>query len=184
MAHSDIRTIKTGQLADLVSYDGGWKDAASAVKQLVNAGSTHKMVQVVSATSASATIDSSELSVPANCIVTGVAAVVTEELKSNLAANVGVSFGQTTAGNTHFTGTLDVDSLEATTTNVSGGLANSNVAHWRNGDTATLAIATSKNLMTGSADVYGRVKASTGGFSEGQVAFIVEYLSLDSGSVG
>ena len=184
MAHSDVREIKSGQLSELVSYVGGIDNAGNAVKQLVNAGSTHKMVQVVSATSASANIDTSELSVPANCIVTGVAAMVTQELKANLAANVGVSFGQAAAGNTHFTGTLDVDSLEATTTNVSGGLCNSNVAHWRSGDTATLAIQTSKSLMTGSADVYGRVKASTGGFSEGQVAFVVEYLSLDSGSVG
>ncbi len=38
--------------------------------------------------------------------------------------------------------------------------------------------------MTGSCDVFGRIKASTGGFATGQAAFFVEYMSLDSGSVG
>ena len=78
--------------------------------------------------SAATTIASGAISVPANSIITRLTCIV-EKALAQASGNVGVSAGTAAAG-TQFTGTLDADCLEASSTSVAAGVGTSTDDVW------------------------------------------------------
>ena len=72
---------------------------------------------------AATTIASGAITVPAGSIITRLTCIVVEAL-AQASGNVGVSAGTAAAG-TQFTGTLDADCLEASSTTVAAGIGTS-----------------------------------------------------------
>jgi len=135
--------------------------------------------RVVQFTASSANIDSGAMSIPANSIITRLTAVV-ETATAHASATVGVSVG-TAAGGTQFTGTLDVDGLEATGTAVAAGIGAStdDVLTASLGGTAIIGTLAA-SYRAAATDVHFRTIASTGAFTAGAMCYIIEYIELDA----
>ena len=147
---------------------------------LSNESKKHTIGISVDFTADSALIDSGPLRIPANSLVTECTVLVTTTLKY-ATATLGVSFG-TQAGGTELTGALDGDSLKTSSTSCVAGIGNSTNEEL---DTqlkgaANLTIAELAGEFTSATDIHGRIKASTGAFTEGTVSFIVSYITLDN----
>ena len=125
----------------------------------------------------SANIDSGAIAIPGQSIITRLTAVVHTAL-AQATATVGVSVG-TAAGGTQFTGTLDVDGLEASGTSVAAGIGAStdDVLTAGLGGTAILG-ALAASYRAADTDVHFRTVASTGAFTAGVMCYIVEYIKL------
>ena len=135
--------------------------------------------KLVDFTASSANIDSGALSVPGNSIITKLTAVVHTAL-AHATATVGVSVG-TAAGGTQFTGTLDVDGLEASGTAVAAGVGAStdDVLTAALGGTAILGTFAA-SYRAADTDVHFRTVASTGAFTAGKMCYIIEYIELSN----
>jgi hypothetical protein len=145
-----------------------------------NVGMTN--MKTVTATWASgANIDSGAIAIPANSIITRLTAVVTTQF-TQASGNVGISVG-TSAGGTQFTGTLDADSLEASSTTVAVGLGTStdDVLTAALGGTAIMGPLAAA-YRSGATDVHFRAVSSGGAFSAGAMLCIVEYVMLTAGA--
>jgi len=124
-----------------------------------------------------ANIDSGAISIPANSIITKLSAVVTTQL-AQASGNVGISVG-TAAGGTQFTGTLDADCLEASSTTVAVGLGTStdDVLTAALGGTAIMGALVGA-YRSAATDVHFRAVSSGGAFTAGAFLCIVEYVVL------
>ena len=141
--------------------------------------------KVVQHGDAAATIASGAISVPANSIITRLTCIVVEAL-AQASGNVGVSAGTAAAG-TQFTGTLDADSLEASSTSVAAGVGTStdDVLTAALGGTAIMG-ALAGGYRSADTDVHFTATSSGGNFTAdtGALRFIVEYIELDDSYVG
>ena len=137
------------------------------------------VVKSIDFTASSANIDSGAIYVPANSIITRLSVVTTTEL-AFATATVGVSFGAASAGATTYTGTLDPDSLIGSGTSCGVGVGNSTDGELNTllGGQAELAHTAGASDTTAAVEVHGRVIASTGAFTAGTVAFVVEFIYL------
>ena len=145
-----------------------------------NVGMTN-MKTATATWAAGANIDSGAIVIPANSIITRLTAVVTTAF-AQASGNVGVTVG-TAAGGTQFTGTIDVDSLEASATAVAVGVGTStdDVLTAALGGTAIMG-PLAAGYRAASTDVHFRAKSSAGNFSAGAMLCVVEYIMLTPGA--
>ena len=136
------------------------------------------VVKSVEFTASSANIDSGAIYVPANSLFIRGTVVVTEAL-AYASATLGVSFG-TAAGGTQLTGTLDADSLATSATSLAVGKGNSTdeVLDTALEGATHIARTAGAGDFAAAGEIHGRVKASTGAFTDGTVSFIVEFIHL------
>ena len=85
-----------------------------------------------------------------------------------------------TAGGTQLTGTLDADSLVGSTSSLAVGKGNSTdeVLDTALGGATHIARTAEAGDFAAAGEIHGRVKASTGAFTDGTVSFIVEFIHL------
>jgi len=133
--------------------------------------------KIVEFTGSSANIDSGAMAIPANSIITRLTAVVHTALAQS-SGNVGVSVG-TAEGGTQFTGTLDADSLEASSASVAAGLGTStdDVLTAGLGGTAIMG-PLAASYRAAATDVHFRTVSSGGAFTAGKMCYIIEYIEL------
>ena len=136
------------------------------------------VVKSVSFTGSPPLINSGPVYVPANSLFLRGTVVATTAL-AFASATVGVSFG-TAVGGTQFTGTLNVDSYIASATAIALGVGNSTdeLLDTALGGATHLATTVGAKDIAAAAAIHGQVKASTGAFTAGRVAFIIEFLYL------
>ena len=129
---------------------------------------------------AATTIASGAITVPAGSIITRLTCIVVEAL-AQASGNVGVSAGTAAAG-TQFTGTLDADCLEASSTTVAAGIGTStdDVLTAGLGGTAIMG-ALAGYYRAAATDVHFTATSSGGNFTAdtGALRFIVEYIEMD-----
>ncbi len=129
---------------------------------------------------AATTIASGAITVPAGSIITRLTCIVVEAL-AQASGNVGVSAGTAAAG-TQFTGTLDADCLEASSTTVAAGIGTStdDVLTAGLGGTAIMG-ALAASYRAADTNVHFTATSSGGNFTAntGVLRFIVEYIELD-----
>ena len=145
-----------------------------------NVGTTN--MKTATATWASgANIDSGAITVPANCIITRLTAVVTTQF-AQTSGNVGITVG-TSAGATTFTGAIDADSLEASSTTVAVGVGTATDAVLTAGLGGTAIMgALAGSYRAASTDCHFRAVSTAGDFSAGAMLCIVEYVMLTAGA--
>ena len=145
-----------------------------------NIGTTN--MKTATATWASgANIDSGAITVPANCIITKLTAVVTTQF-AQASGNVGITVG-TSAGGTQLTGTIDVDSLEASSATVAVGVGTSTDDVLRAGLGGTAIMGPlAGSYRSASTDCHFRAVSSGGAFTAGAMLCIVEYVMLTAGA--
>ena len=136
------------------------------------------VVKSVDFTGSSANIDSGAIYVPANSLFIRGTVIVTEAL-AYASATLGVSFG-TAAGGTQLTGTLDADSLATSATSLAVGKGNSTdeVLDTALEGATHITRTAGAGEFASAGEIHGRVKASTGAFTDGTVSFIVEFIYL------
>ena len=136
--------------------------------------------KVVHHGTAATTIASGAIDVPANSIITRLTCIV-EVALAQVSGNVGVSAGTAAAG-TQFTGTLDADSLEASSTTVAAGVGTStdDVLTAGLGGTAIMG-ALAASYCAAATEVHFTATSSAGVFTAntGALRFIVEYIEMD-----
>lgn len=136
--------------------------------------------KVVHHGSAATTIASGAISVPANSIITRLTCIV-EEALAQANGNVGVSAGTAAAG-TQFTGSLDADCLEASSTSVAAGIGTStdDVLTAGLGGTAIMGPLAGA-YRSAATEVHFTATSSGGNFTAntGALRFIVEYIEMD-----
>ena len=136
--------------------------------------------KVVHHGSAATTIASGAISVPANSIITRLTCIV-EEALAQANGNVGVSAGTAAAG-TQFTGSLDPDCLEASSTSVAAGIGTSTDDVLTAGLGGTAIMGPLANAYRSAAtEVHFTATSSGGNFTAntGALRFIVEYIEMD-----
>ena len=130
---------------------------------------------------AATTIASGAISVPAGSIITRLTCIV-EEALAQASGNVGVSAGTAAAG-TQFTGTLDADSLEASSTSVAAGIGTSTDDVLTAGLGGTAIMGPLANAYRAAdTEVHFTATSSGGDFTAntGALRFIVEYIEMDN----
>jgi|TARA_R100000479_G_C6287302_1_gene165204 hypothetical protein len=136
--------------------------------------------KVVQHGAAATTIASGAISVPAKSIITRLTCIV-EDALAQASGNVGVSAGTAAAG-TQFTGTLDADCLEASSTSVAAGVGTStdDVLTAALGGTAIMG-ALANAYRESATEVHFTATSSGGNFTAntGSLRFIVEYIEMD-----
>ena len=136
--------------------------------------------KVVHHGAAATTIASGAIDVPANSIITRLTCIV-EVALAQASGNVGVSAGTAAAG-TQFTGTLDADCLEASSTSVAAGVGTStdDVLTAGLGGTAIMG-ALAGAYRAEATEVHFTATSSGGNFTAntGALRFIVEYIEMD-----
>ena len=136
--------------------------------------------KVVHHGTAATTIASGAIDVPANSIITRLTCIV-EVALAQANGNVGVSAGTAAAG-TQFTGTLDADCLEASSTSVAAGVGTStdDVLTAGLGGTAIMG-ALAGAYRAAATEVHFTATSSGGNFTAntGALRFIVEYIEMD-----
>ena len=137
--------------------------------------------KVVHHGTAATTIASGAIDVPANSIITRLTCIV-EVALAQANGNVGVSAGTAAAG-TQFTGTLDADCLEASSTSVAAGVGTStdDVLTAGLGGTAIMG-ALAGAYRAAATEVHFTATSSGGDFTAdtGALRFIVEYIEMDN----
>ena len=137
--------------------------------------------KVVHHGTAATTIASGAIDVPANSIITRLTCIV-EVALAQANGNVGVSAGTAAAG-TQFTGTLDADCLEASSTSVAAGVGTStdDVLTAALGGTAIMG-ALAGSYRAADTNVHFTATSSGGNFTAntGALRFIVEYVEMDN----
>ena len=169
---------------DLIDSNLNLTDGGTVAGATTFTGNNVGMTNMKTATAtwaAGANIDSGAIVIPANSIITRLTAVVTTAFAQD-SGNVGVTVG-TAAGGTQFTGTIDVDSLEASATAVAVGVGTStdDVLTAGLGGTAKMGVLAG-GYRAASTDVHFRAVSSGGDYSAGAMLCIVEYIMLTPGA--